>query len=305
MLDIPAIIREVGRGKNGARDISRPTASALYAAMLDGEVSDLLLGAIHIAFRIKGESVDELAGFLDACQARIAALQAPGALVIPSYNGARHTANLVPLLALLVAARGIPVLVHGVLHDPKRVTSAEVFAAMGMRPAESAAAAEALLARDGVAFLPIDRLLPGLASLLDRRWQIGLRSSAHTLAKMLMPIAGGALQLVSVTHPEYLDAMRAFYARHPARVLLMRGTEGEAVASSKRPQAIEWLTQGVSETVLPADPESIGAMPDLPEGRDAQTTADWIDAVLAGRRPVPPAIARQVAVIEACAAGGR
>ena len=59
-------IKEIGRGKKGARSLSRDDAFALYAAMLDGRVADLELGGIMLAMRIKGESVDEIAGFLEA-----------------------------------------------------------------------------------------------------------------------------------------------------------------------------------------------------------------------------------------------
>ena len=59
-------IKEIGRGVKGARSMSREDARALYAAMLEGRVSDLELGAILLAMRIKGESVEELAGFMDA-----------------------------------------------------------------------------------------------------------------------------------------------------------------------------------------------------------------------------------------------
>ena len=62
-------IKEIGRGVKGARSMSRDDAKLLYAAMLDGRVSDLELGGILLAMRIKGESVDEIAGFMDAAEA--------------------------------------------------------------------------------------------------------------------------------------------------------------------------------------------------------------------------------------------
>ena len=97
------LIKEIGRGKNGARSMSRADAHELYAAMLAGRVSQLELGGILLAMRIKGESVDEIAGFLDAAEAGFAPLAAPAGpyapVVIPSYNGARKMANLTPLLA--------------------------------------------------------------------------------------------------------------------------------------------------------------------------------------------------------------
>ena len=98
-------IREIARGKKGARDLSREDARMLFAAMLDGEVSDLELGGFLIGMRIKGESVAEIAGFLDAVESSFEALPMPEAefapVVIPSYNGSRQFPNLTPLLALL------------------------------------------------------------------------------------------------------------------------------------------------------------------------------------------------------------
>lgn len=59
-------IKDIGRGKEGARDISRTQAADLMGQILDAQVSPLELGAFCIAMRIKGETPDEMAGFLDA-----------------------------------------------------------------------------------------------------------------------------------------------------------------------------------------------------------------------------------------------
>src|SRR5689334_21853475 len=84
-------IKEIGRGKEGARSLSRDDAFALYEAMLEGHVSDLELGAILLAMRIKGESTNEIAGFLAAAEASLNWITAPSGnhapVVIPSYNG--------------------------------------------------------------------------------------------------------------------------------------------------------------------------------------------------------------------------
>lgn len=54
-MDYRKIIKEIGRGKNHARDLDRDTARGLYAHMLNSEVPDLELGGVLIALRIKGE----------------------------------------------------------------------------------------------------------------------------------------------------------------------------------------------------------------------------------------------------------
>ena len=63
-------IKEIGRGAQGARDLSQEDARQLYAAMLDGGVPDLELGALILGLRVKGESLDEMLGFLAATDER-------------------------------------------------------------------------------------------------------------------------------------------------------------------------------------------------------------------------------------------
>lgn len=290
---LTGIIKEIGRGKNAARDLSRDDARALFTAILNDEIPPLQLGAILIAMRIKGESLDELAGFLEACEACYPHLKAPAGtvpLVIPAYNGARQLPNLTPLLASLVAREGIPVLVHGVPDDPGRVTTIEVFQAMGIAPSRSIAEAEEQLATRKLAVISIDTLAPSLARVLKLRRDIGLRSSGHTLVKMLQPFATKAVRLVSVTHPEYLDRMRAFFTSYASDALLLRGAEGEAVAHPRREPVIEWLNGKTAETWRGTAEES----PELPDGRDAAVTSAWIGEVLTGKRAIPAAVSHQI-----------
>ncbi|NHZ78713.1 DNA-binding protein YbiB [Massilia sp. CCM 8695] len=295
-------IKEIGRGKKGARSMTRENAHALYEAMLDGRVSDLELGGILLAMRIKGESVEEIAGFLDAGQASFAPLVAPAGayapVLIPSYNGARKMANLTPLLALLLAREGVPVLVHGVSSDPGRVTTAEIFAAMGIGPAGSHADVQAAFAAGKPAFMPIETLAPKMAHLLSLRRILGVRNSTHTLVKILQPFAGPALRLVSYTHPEYLDMLGEYFTTIAREgrgdAFLMRGTEGETVANANRAQQIDWF-HGVERTVLVQRDAPTDDVAEGPAERDAATTAAWITRALEGGVAVPASITEQVA----------
>ncbi len=294
-------IKEIGRGKKGARSISRDDAFQLYTAMLDGRVSDLEMGGLMLAMRIKGESVDEIAGFLDAAEASFEKLPAPAGdyapIVIPSYNGSRQMANLTPLLALLLAKEGAPVLIHGVTRDPGRVTTAEILQELGYGLSQTAEDAAAHFTRRDPAFMPIETLAPRLAQLLSLRRILGVRNSTHTLVKIMQPFAGPALRLTSYTHPEYLTLLTGYFstAVPPERgdAFLMRGTEGETVANAKRAQQIEWF-HAHQRTVLVQKQEAVDEMPPLPEQSDAATTARWIAAALKGEQPVPVPIAEQV-----------
>ncbi|QJE00681.1 DNA-binding protein YbiB [Massilia forsythiae] len=295
-------IKEIGRGVKGARSMTRDDAALLYGAMLDGRVSDLELGGILLAMRIKGESVDEIAGFMDAAEGAFAPLpQPPGdfaPVLIPSYNGARKLANLTPLLALLLAREGVPVLVHGVTNDPGRVATAEIFAEMGIGPTGSTADMLDAFARHKPCFMPIERLAPKLAHQLSLRRILGVRNSTHTIVKILQPFAGPALRLVSYTHPEYLTMLSEYFgvAAPHARgdAFLMRGTEGETVANANRAQQIDWFHAGQRQLLVERDAPTDELAP-APEGRDAAATADWIARALRGEQPVPAPIAAQAA----------
>ena len=69
-------------------------------------------------------------------------------LVIPTYNGARHQANLLPLLVLLLKRIGVPVLVHGCLDGSGRVASAYVFRELGILPCVTPGQAQKALTSD-------------------------------------------------------------------------------------------------------------------------------------------------------------
>ncbi len=132
-MNLSPVIKDIGRGAAGARSLSQISARDTLAQVLAGQVSDLQLGALLIALRMKGESLDEICGFLQAAQNRCALLPSTApVVVIPSYNGSRRLCNLTPLLAMLLAQEGVRVLVHGPLQDPTRVTTAAIFHDLGL-----------------------------------------------------------------------------------------------------------------------------------------------------------------------------
>lgn len=284
-------LKEIGRGKDGARSLDRAQAADLFGQLLDGSVSELELGAFCLAMRIKGETPQEMAGFLDATATRTAKVPTGGrtAVVLPSYNGARKLPVLTPLLALLLAREGLPVLVHGTATESRRVNSAEVLALLGV-----AAESQVQPLQPGqVRFVPTGVLCPGLQRLLEVRQVIGLRNSAHSLVKLMNPCDGEALVVGSYTHPEYLLSMGATFELTGQRALLLRGTEGEPVADARRLPQMDFFLRGRRRCVQEAQAGSLASLPELP-AIDAASTAAYTAEVLAGRLPVPAPIARQL-----------
>ncbi|GIX23652.1 MAG: DNA-binding protein YbiB [Caldimonas sp.] len=294
-MSIAPYIKEIGRGKEGARSLSREQAYDLMCQVLDGRISDLELGAFAIAMRIKGESVDELAGFLQATRERCLPIAAGRPLVVlPSYNGARKLPNLTALLALMLARAGVAVLVHGMPDDPNRVTTAEVFGHLGLAPAEAPSELQQRWSRGEPAYIRTERLCPPLARLLEVRWVIGLRNPGHTVAKLLDPGAG--LRIVNYTHPEYGRLLTQFLQTTEAHAMLLRGTEGEPYADPRRTPRMDVFIAGQlrPELGVPAREGVLTELPSLPSQCDAAATARYIEAVMRGAQAVPAPLQRQL-----------
>ena len=293
-MGISQYLKVIGRGKVGARDLPRDQATDLMGQVLDGTASDLEVGAFCIAMRVKGETPEEMAGFLDAIHERLEMLPASTRplVVLPSYNGARKLPVLTPLLALLLAREGVPVLVHGTATEDRRVSSQDVLAQLGIEALQEVDEIDA----GSVAFAPTALLLPGLERLLDVRRTLGLRNSAHSLVKLmdpLAPVAGDSLIVGSYTHREYAESMAASFALMGTNALLLRGTEGEPVADPRRTPQMDGFLAGQPLRLQEAQGGPLAQLPTLP-APDAASTATYIRAVLAGELPVPEPMARQV-----------
>ena len=297
-MSISKYIKIIGRGKEGARPLSREDAADLFGQVLDGNVTDLEIGGFCLAMRIKGETPEEMAGFLDATHQRMNHYPASNqssmpSVVLPTYNGARKLPVLTPLLALLLAQRGLPVLVHGTATESSRVFTSEVLAALDI-PAQEAIKS---VAPGEVVFAPTELLLPALKRLLDVRRVVGLRNPAHSLVKIMNPCHGKALVVSSYTHPEYAVSMGQTFELTQANSLLLRGTEGEVVADPRRLPQMEAFISGIRQPPQPAQTGTLTTLPELPKSTDAASTATYIRAVMAGEQQVPKPIALQVEYI--------
>jgi len=285
-------IKEIGRGKEGARALTREQAADLFGQVLDGAVTDLEIGGFCLAMRIKGETAQEMAGFLDATDIRLNKIPAGDkpVVVIPSYNGARKLPVLTPMLALLLARKGLPVLIHGTATESTRVFTSKVLLALDI-PARTAIES---IASGQVAFAPTELLCPGLQRLLDVRRVVNLRNPAHSLVKLMNPCEGKSLIVSSYTHPEYAESMAATFELMQSNALLLRGTEGEAVADPRRTPKMRAFIAGQPIDLQEAQTGTLATLPDIPTTIDANSTAAYIRAVMAGDQPVPPPIAQQV-----------
>lgn len=299
-------IKEIGRGKEGARGLTQDQAQSLFAAILSGQVSELELGAVLIALRVKGESAAEIQGFLRALRADDtlrsnppevqaalnslnAASQSSGkpVVVVPSYNGARRKPNFTPLLAGLLAQQGYPVLVHGLgTGMQSRVTSERVFEHMQW-PMPLAPV-----------FLSMSALNPAMTQILEIRNLLGVRNCAHTLAKLYVPSTlNQTLLVTSYTHPEFWVLQREVLAALNQTALVLRGHEGEPVSAPYRTPRMDGVKHGQSWCI--AEPESLfSEQPDPHPDIDEQATAQLIMSWLENPSGMPHGFLRQLNAIE-------
>lgn len=291
-MGISHYIKEIGRGARGARPLNREQAADLFGQVLDGAVTDLETGAFCLAMRIKGETPDEMAGFLDATHARLARFPATGRplVVLPSYNGARRLPVLTPLLALLLAREGLPVLVHGAATESTRVLASNVLAALDVPPLSAIRP----IADGEAVFAPTELLSFGLKRLLDVRRVVGLRNPGHSVVKLMQPTQGACVVVGSYTHPAYAESMAATFELLGMTALLSRGLEGESVADPRRTAQVDGFVRGRRVALQTQEPGTQAEVPGLPKEIDIETTADYTRRVLAGHAPVPDAIAQQV-----------
>ncbi|XNM71096.1 hypothetical protein ACLK1Y_04400 [Escherichia coli] len=136
-------------------------------------------------------------------------------------------------------------------------------------------------------------MCPPLERQLNFRWQLGVRNSAHTLAKLATPFEeNAALRLSSVSRPICRKGGEIL-CRYRRASLLMHGTEGEVYANPQRCPQIN-LIDREGMRVLYEKQDTAGSEL-LPQAKDPETTAQWIERCLAGSEPIPESLKIQMA----------
>lgn len=298
-MDRSRLLREASECRQRAEGLGESDAHKLFASMLDGGLPDLELGAALATLGTLPGDALELLGFNRALHERVRALAVPSAhlrpVVLPSYGNVREQFNLVPLVALLLARVGIPVVVHGTLEGSERISSATVFRELGVMPCTSAAQIESVLQAQCLAFVPTGLLSPGLAKLISLRGRLGVRNVAHIVARLLDPFGGAGLRVTGATHAGLHECMRDFLLASGDRAVLLRATAAEPFADPRRRPGIELIDSGSSQLLF-AEEHGVSAEAAAPAKRpEARAAAVFIKAVLEGQHPVPMPIVNQIA----------
>jgi anthranilate phosphoribosyltransferase len=184
------------------RTLTLDEARAAMGSVMDGEATPALLAALLVALRMRGETVDELAGFATAMRERVVRVDAPEGAVDTCGTGgdASGTFNISTAAALVVAAAGVPVAKHGNRAITSRSGSADVLDALGVRIDHDAASAGSALGDIGFAFLFAPAFHPAMKHAGPTRREIGVRTAFNLIGPLTNP-AGARRQVVGVADP--------------------------------------------------------------------------------------------------------
>ncbi|MGH1401655.1 glycosyl transferase family protein [Acinetobacter sp. PK01] len=196
-------VRIVGKGKNGARSLTYDEAYQAFKMILNDEVLDVQLGAFLMLLRVKEESIDELAGFVQATRDTLNFKALDVDLDWSSYAGKRKHYPWFLLAALTLAHHGYKIVMHGASgHTLNRVYTEQVLEYLGFPICQNQDEVEQQLQQRNFAYLPLEVISPILSELIALRNVMGLRSPIHTLARLINPFNAKAT-LQAIFHPAY------------------------------------------------------------------------------------------------------
>ena len=196
-------IRIIGKGKTGARSLTYDEAYQAFSMILRNEVLDVQLGAFLMLLRVKEESVDELAGFVQATRDQLQFKPLQVDLDWSSYAGKRRHYPWFLLAALTLAKHGYKVVMHGASgHTINRLYTEQALQYLDYPICQNDLDVEQHLAQRNFAYLPLEVMSPILSELINLRNVMGLRSPIHTLARLINPFDAKAT-MQAIFHPAY------------------------------------------------------------------------------------------------------
>jgi len=258
------LLRKVGSGIHTNKNLTRKEAETATRLMLLQEATPAQIGAFMISHRIKRPTGEELAGMLDAYDAlseKIPAIASkiPVTVMCNPYDGRSRTAPLSPLIAIVVAAAGVPVVLHGGDRMPTKegVPLIELWDGLGVNWTRlSITQVHQVLQTTGLGFVYLPTHFPLAQGLVPYRDQIGKRPPFSTLELMWNPYAGETHLVCGYVHPPTEGMFRdAFAMRGTIDFTTVKGLEGSCDLPRDRTAIIGMAIKGKFDrlTLVPRD----------------------------------------------------
>lgn len=240
-------IKLAGRGEKGRRPLTQDEAREALTMYLDGKAEMLQLAVLLMLQRVRCETAEEAAGYIQALRARIdddwQTLDID--LDWPCFAGKRRQPPWLLLAAKVLAQNGIRVLLHGhAAVDSIKYQIESACPALGIKHAETPDQARAILAHDDICYIPLSAYCPPLVELLALRNQVGLRTPLNTVARALNP-ASAPFAIHGIFHQGYekLHAEAAALVGD-ANMVAFKGEGGESERSPRTACRIAGVSSG-------------------------------------------------------------
>jgi anthranilate phosphoribosyltransferase len=280
----PAVLGPLTQGAH----LPSAHARAAMEVILAGEASSAQIAGFIVALRMKGETVDELAGLLEAMAAaaeRVPLASLDGVVDIVGTGGDRsHSVNVSTMASLVVAGAGVRVCKHGNRAASSRSGSADLLEALGVRLELEPAAVARCVDEAGIGFCFAPRFHPAMRHAIPTRRELGVPTVFNFLGPLANP-AGVRRQVVGVADKAMAERMAGvLVARGSERALVVHGDDGlDELTTTTTSTIVEVVDGEVRREKV--DPGALGLAlvePAALVGGDAQTNAGVARSVLDG-----------------------
>ncbi len=285
MTGFRAIIAKLADG----RRLARAEARRAFDLMMRGAVGEIEMAAFVMALRLRGETVDEIIGGVEALRAHGSRIPAPAGTMDTCGTGGDglHTRNVSTAVAIVLAAAGVPVAKHGNRAVSSACGSADVLEALGVPLEQSEPEAARTLQEIGICFLLAPRHHRAMRHVAPVRKALGIRTIFNILGPMANP-AGARRQLIGVFDSHWLRPMaETLRALGSERAWLVHGSDGMDELTVSGPSRVVALEPDGAIREMTVVPEDVGlARHPLAavRGGDAAENAAALRALLEGER---------------------
>lgn len=282
--------------------LSSEDAERLMGDIMDGQATNSQIGALLMALRLRGETVEELAGFSRAMRARatpVPVSRRPALDTCGTGGDGVGSINVSTLAALVAAAAGVPVAKHGNRSASSRCGSADLLEALGVSIPASAAEAGRLVDEVGFGFLYAPMLHTSMKHAMPTRRELGLRTVFNLLGPLTNP-AAAEHQLLGVFAPQWVEPVAAVLAELGTQHALVVHGGGMDEVSAEHPTQVAEVRGGHIATWV-IEPRAAGISPEpaaAVRGGAPADNAAMAEAILSGA----PARGTETVILNAAAA---
>jgi anthranilate phosphoribosyltransferase len=239
-------------------DLDIDQARWAMTQLISNEATPSQVGGFLLAIRTKGESVQELSGFVDVLleHAVKPPLGSDAIDIVGTGGDLLGTVNISTMAAILVSAAGYPVLKHGSRSASGKTGSSEMLEALGVNLELSPEQIAQVFEKVGISFFFAPLFHPALKNVGPIRKELGVPTTFNFLGPLANPVQPVATAL-GVANASVAPLMAAEMASRGRSALVFRGSDGLDELTTTGSSTV-WVVSGGKVTESIFDPESLG-----------------------------------------------